>query len=140
MSAALFWASCFLLVYVYLGYPLVAWLRGHFYPKRANRAPIEPFVSVIVVAHDEADRIGARIENLLASDYPAGKLELIVASDGSTDATAEIAERYAGRVLRKKNKLKDSESIETSTQDATAGAASETESKAASKTRPKRQK
>jgi len=103
MSAALFWASCFLLVYVYLGYPLVAWLRGHFYPKRANRAPIEPFVSVIVVAHDEADRIAARIENLLAADYPAGKLELIVASDGSTDATAEIAARDAGRGVTVRN-------------------------------------
>jgi glycosyltransferase involved in cell wall biosynthesis len=97
MSEALFWTSFLLLVYIYLGYPLVAWLRGHFCPKRATRAPIEPLVSVIVVAHNEAERIAARIENLLGSDYPGNKLEIIVGSDGSTDATVEIAAGYETR-------------------------------------------
>ncbi|HEV3215927.1 MAG TPA: glycosyltransferase family 2 protein [Vicinamibacterales bacterium] len=100
MSGILFWTSLLLLVYVYVGYPLVAWLRGHLCPRQAARPPIEPVVSVIVVAHDEAQRIGARIENLLASDYPAGKLEIIVASDGSTDVTAEIAGRYQRRGVK----------------------------------------
>lgn len=103
MSETLFWTSFLLLVYVYLGYPLVAWLRGHLCPKRADRAPIEPVVSVIVVAHNEAHLIGARIENLLESDYPRDKLEIIVGSDGSTDATSEIAGRYEARGVKVRN-------------------------------------
>ena len=47
-----------------------------------------PTVTIVVVAHNEAGRIGARIENLLAIDYPRGSLEILIVSDGSTDATA----------------------------------------------------
>ena len=97
MSAILFWLSFTLLIYVYAGYPLVAWLRGRLRPKVCHRAPIEPLVSVIVVAHDEAHRIADRIENLLRSEYPAEKLDIIVASDGSTDGTAARAGRYEDR-------------------------------------------
>src|SRR5712691_4430638 len=100
MSAILFWFSLVLLIYVYAGYPLVAWLRGHLRPRLCHRAPIEPLVSVIVIAHDEAGRIGDRIENLLSSEYPAGKLEVIIASDGSSDDTAARAERYEDRGVR----------------------------------------
>ena len=52
-------------------------------------------MSVIVVAHDEADRIAARIDNLLALDYPRDRLEILIASDGSTDGTASLARAYA---------------------------------------------
>jgi len=52
-------------------------------------------VSVIVVAHDEADRIAARIDNLLAQEYPRDRLEILIASDGSTDGTASLARAYA---------------------------------------------
>jgi cellulose synthase/poly-beta-1,6-N-acetylglucosamine synthase-like glycosyltransferase len=90
-----FWASFGLLGYVYVGYPLLAALRARLRPGRRIRAPIEPSVSIVVVAHDEADRIGPRIENLLALDYPADRLEIVIASDGSTDATVDVARRYA---------------------------------------------
>jgi len=49
----------------------------------------------VVVAHNEADRIGARIENLLAQDYPAECLEIVIGSDGSTDATVQRARAFA---------------------------------------------
>ena len=88
--------SLILLVYVYVGYPLVAALRARLWPKPRLRAPIEPTVSIIVIAHNEAERIGARIENLLALDYPRHKLEIVIGSDGSTDGTVEQALRYAG--------------------------------------------
>jgi len=55
-------------------------------------------VTLIVPAHDEEDVIGARVENLLELDYPADKLQLVVASDGSTDRTHEIVRGYDGKV------------------------------------------
>jgi poly-beta-1,6-N-acetyl-D-glucosamine synthase len=93
VTQVLFWASLALLFYVYAGYPCIAWMRGHLRPRRSVRAPIEPPVSVIVVAFNESTRICRRIENLLASDY-TGSLQILVGSDGSTDDTAERARRY----------------------------------------------
>jgi len=51
-------------------------------------------VSVLIPAHNEAERIAQKIENVLALDYPADRIEVLVASDGSDDATAAIARRY----------------------------------------------
>jgi cellulose synthase/poly-beta-1,6-N-acetylglucosamine synthase-like glycosyltransferase len=82
------------LAYVYFAYPLVAALRARFRPRPRLRAPIEPSVSIVVVAHNEGDRIAARIENLLVLDYPVDRYEVVVASDGSTDATVVCARRY----------------------------------------------
>lgn len=89
-----FWGSLVLLAYIYFGYPLVAALRARFLSRPRLRGPIEPSVSIVVVANNEADRIAARIENLLALDYPVDRVEIVVASDGSTDATVGCARRY----------------------------------------------
>ena len=60
---------------------------------------VTPTVTLIVLAHDEEDVIGARVENLLELDYPEDKLQVVVASDGSTDRTDEIVSSYEhGRV------------------------------------------
>jgi cellulose synthase/poly-beta-1,6-N-acetylglucosamine synthase-like glycosyltransferase len=59
-----------------------------------HRGAAEPTVTVIVVAHDEEHRIGSRLDNLLSLDYPREKLEILLASDGSTDGTVERARRY----------------------------------------------
>ena len=90
-----FWGSLVLMAYVYLGYPLVAALRAACSSRPRLRSPIDPLVSIVVVAHNEAARITARIENLLALDYPVDRVEIVVASDGSTDATVDCARRYA---------------------------------------------
>ena len=95
-TTALFWMSLALLVYVYVGYPVVAAVRARFWARPCCRAPFEPTVSIVVVAHNEAERIGARIDNLLALDYPRHKVEIVIGSDGSTDATVQRALRYAG--------------------------------------------
>ncbi len=92
-----FWISALLLAYIYLGYPLLAAVRARFTQRPRLRAPIEPFVSIVVVAHNEEDRIGARIENLMALDYPADRREIVIASDGSTDATVARARLYESR-------------------------------------------
>ena len=87
-----FWISASLIVWTHLGYPAALWLLTRLRRERPLPSPAEPpSVSLIIAAHDEEDVIGARLENALALDYPRGSLEVIVASDGSTDRTAEIA-------------------------------------------------
>lgn len=90
----LLWTSAFLLAYTYVGYPL---LIRRWASLRARRCHVQngtPTVSVVVVAHNEAREIEARIENLLSLDYPRDRLEILVASDGSTDGTAQWARAY----------------------------------------------
>ncbi|MGH9253426.1 MAG: glycosyltransferase [Vicinamibacterales bacterium] len=94
VTVVAFWTSVALLLYIYLGYPLIAALRATHRPARRRRAPIEPSVSVLVVAFNEGCRIGRRLENLLSLDYPRDRLQIVVASDGSTDDTVDRARRY----------------------------------------------
>jgi cellulose synthase/poly-beta-1,6-N-acetylglucosamine synthase-like glycosyltransferase len=93
MLAAIFWVSAALIVYTHLGYPLV--LRLLVAVRRPRKQPAglvdPPRVSLIVAAYDEEKVIEAKVANALALDYPRELLELIVASDGSDDATAERA-------------------------------------------------
>jgi cellulose synthase/poly-beta-1,6-N-acetylglucosamine synthase-like glycosyltransferase len=116
--AVLFWLSAGLIVYTHLGYPLVLWLltRLQHARKRTGMADAGgrpdpsltlsgrpgaehmPVVSLIVAAYDEEDVIEAKVADALALDYPRDRLELIVASDGSSDATVERA-RSAGADL-----------------------------------------
>jgi len=92
-----FWAALGLLVYTHVGYPLllhqIAALRGR--RPAAPRADEAPRVSLIVAAYDEEAVIADRVRNALELDYPRERLELIVASDGSSDRTVELA-RQAG--------------------------------------------
>jgi len=100
MLAAIFWVSAALIVYTHLGYPLV--LRLLVALRRPRKPPAEPtelpHISLIVAAYDEEEVIEAKVANALALDYPRELLELIVASDGSYDATVERA-RAAGADL-----------------------------------------
>jgi cellulose synthase/poly-beta-1,6-N-acetylglucosamine synthase-like glycosyltransferase len=98
---AVFWICAGLIAYTHLGYPLV--LRGlvslRQHPTlRPGTWEEPPRVSLIVAAYDEEAVIAAKVANALALDYPRERLELIVASDGSTDATVERA-RAAGADL-----------------------------------------
>ncbi|HEY6396491.1 MAG TPA: glycosyltransferase family 2 protein [Solirubrobacteraceae bacterium] len=95
-----FWVCVGLLLYAHVGYPLLLALLARVHPPGGPRMPASddrglPSVSVIVAAYAEQDVIAARIENLRALDYPNQKLEVIVACDGSPDATAARA-RAAG--------------------------------------------
>src|SRR6266849_2645805 len=93
-AALLFWVSLLILGYTYFGYPalLRAWAVLRSRPPRLRNG--EPSVSVVVVAYNEAERIEARLENLLSLDYPRERFEVVLASDGSTDATAGRARAY----------------------------------------------
>ena len=92
LAAAGFWLSGALLFYTFAGYgALMALLaRGRGGVKNLAPAPL-PDVCVVVVAHNEEARIAARVADLLAADYPAEKLRVLVVSDGSTDATVARA-------------------------------------------------
>jgi cellulose synthase/poly-beta-1,6-N-acetylglucosamine synthase-like glycosyltransferase len=99
MSAAemCFWAALGLLVYAHLGYPLVLRaLVAVYRPDEPHRELTAlPKVSLIIAAHDEERVIERKLRDALALDYPRELLEVIVASDGSTDRTVELA-RAAG--------------------------------------------
>lgn len=105
-AAILFWLSAGLLLYTHLGYPLALWVLRRFQTfgsYRASNAGNDaggelPTVSLIVPAYDEEEVIAAKVANALALDYPRERLQIIVVSDGSTDATAERA-RAAGADL-----------------------------------------
>ncbi|MXW81391.1 MAG: glycosyltransferase family 2 protein [Gemmatimonadetes bacterium] len=101
MLVAIFWAALFLVVYTYLIYPVLLWLlaAGR---KMPEYAPLSewPGVSLIIAAHNEEGVLRAKLENALAMDYPAERLDIIVVSDASTDDTDRIAAEFAARGVR----------------------------------------
>ena len=93
----LFWIAASLVVYTYFGYPFVLWAFARVRSRRVLRKEIFPSVSIIIAARNEADKIRQKIDHTLALDYPGERLEILVASDASDDATDEIVKEYAAR-------------------------------------------
>ncbi|HZI30338.1 MAG TPA: glycosyltransferase family 2 protein [Gemmatimonadaceae bacterium] len=91
---ALFWVSAFLALYPYLIFPALLVVMRHVIARPPRKAPIEPTVAMLVAAYNEEHVIAAKIENSLAIDYPADRLETVIVSDGSSDSTNAIAARY----------------------------------------------
>jgi len=91
----IFWLSLSFLVYTLVGYPSLLWIISLVRRQTNRREIIFPTVTVVVAAHNEAASIRGKIENTLELDYPRDKLEIIVASDASTDTTAEITRSFA---------------------------------------------
>ncbi len=88
----------FLPFYAYLGYPLILLALGRVIHRDVKKQPITPFLSLLIPAYNEADVIARKIENSLALDYPEDRMEIVVASDGSRDETAAIAQTRADGV------------------------------------------
>jgi Glycosyltransferases, probably involved in cell wall biogenesis len=96
-----FWAMALLLAYTYVGYPLcLLWRVRRGEQRRWRRRYGEPEVSILVIVHNEAAQIERKIRNLLELDYPKHKLELVIASDASTDDTVAIAQSYAAQGIQ----------------------------------------
>ena len=93
-----FWTAVGALLWTHVGYPIAAAALARLRTRRVRRDAVEPTVCVIVTAYNEEAVIERRLENLLALDYAAEKLELVVTSDASTDRTHELVERFAPRV------------------------------------------
>ncbi len=95
----LFWLSLGVILYTYVGYPLLLVLWTSF-----NRKPVrkvidyEPRVAVFISAYNEEDIIRRRVENLLALDYPREKLEIFIGNDGSTDDTYRILRELSDKM------------------------------------------
>jgi glycosyltransferase involved in cell wall biosynthesis len=90
-----FWLATALVAWTYVGFPVATVVRARWRPRPILRAAIEPSVSVVLAAHDEAASIGPRVDDLLAQDYPADRLDVVIASDGSVDGTVALARRRA---------------------------------------------
>jgi glycosyltransferase involved in cell wall biosynthesis len=95
--AIIFWASLLLIIHPYVTYPLtlLAWRAVR--PRPVRRAPAEPSVSVLIPAYNEAEKIAATLEALIAQDYPKDRLQVLVVSDCSDDGTDDVVRRFADR-------------------------------------------
>jgi len=99
-AAVIFWSSAVALFYTYAGYPLLIALVSALKHRKVRRAAIEPTVSFIITAYNEERDLTAKLDNTLALDYPRDLLEIIVASDCSTDRTDDIAREFAVHGVR----------------------------------------
>ncbi|HEX6287605.1 MAG TPA: glycosyltransferase family 2 protein [Herpetosiphonaceae bacterium] len=97
MRKALFWGSLGLIIYNYLGFPLLMLARGLVWRRAVKRADITPRVTLVIAVYNGEQWIGKRLDNALSLDYPRDQLEIIVGSDGSTDRTNEIIAGYVER-------------------------------------------
>jgi cellulose synthase/poly-beta-1,6-N-acetylglucosamine synthase-like glycosyltransferase len=93
-----------LVTYTYAGYPVLVWAFARAFGRAETRPAVAdadfPLVSLLIVAHNEEAEIEQRILNALALDYPASRLEIVIASDGSTDRTNAIVRKYADLGVR----------------------------------------
>lgn len=96
-ASTFFWFSLALLAYTYVGYPVAVALWARLFPRPVKRAPFEPAVAIVVVVHNEAGRVERKIATCLAQDYPADRLRIVIASDGSTDNTVALVESLGHR-------------------------------------------
>jgi cellulose synthase/poly-beta-1,6-N-acetylglucosamine synthase-like glycosyltransferase len=97
----LFWGSAAALAWTHVGYPLAAGALARLRERPVAKDPAaEPSVTVVVAAYNEEAVIERRVENLLALDYPADRLEIVVASDASSDRTNELVTAVAEREPR----------------------------------------
>lgn len=96
----IFWIATFLIVYIYVGYPLLLKLLPS-HSSGIHITPLEaPEVTVLIAAYNEAAHLESTLRNKLEQNYPADRLKVIVISDESTDGTDAIVERIAAEDSR----------------------------------------
>lgn len=94
------WVSLGLVAYAYVGYPAVLAVMALVRTKPIQKADITPSVTFVITAYNEETRIGEKLQNTLAVDYPKERFEVLVASDCSTDKTDEIVASYREQGVR----------------------------------------
>jgi cellulose synthase/poly-beta-1,6-N-acetylglucosamine synthase-like glycosyltransferase len=87
---AIFWIAGAVVFYAYLGYAVWLWIWSLLSPRPVLRGWNEPLVSILMVVRNEEQTLNSKLSNLAALDYPPDRLEFIIASDGSSDRTAQI--------------------------------------------------
>lgn len=98
IALVLFISALTVTVYTFFVFPLWLAVRARLCPRGYAESDALPSVSMLIACHNEEANIERKLNNVLAIDYPADRLQIIVVSDGSTDATEEIATRFADRV------------------------------------------
>lgn len=90
-----FWLCVAFIAYTYAGYPLLLWIiakvRRHSLPSPSTA----PTITLLICAHNEAKNIRRKLSESLALNYPPRKLQILVASDGSSDETVEIVRSFS---------------------------------------------
>ena len=100
IAQIIFWTSLAALFYVYAGYPLLVYLVSIIRSLEVRKSDFAPTVTILITAYNEEEAIRAKLENTLKIDYPKEKLEILVASDGSTDETEKIVREFAARGVK----------------------------------------
>ncbi|WPL42907.1 glycosyltransferase family 2 protein [Priestia megaterium] len=92
----LFYISGFIIFWAMIGYPISIKFIGKLYKARTLEKEYshQPTVTVMVVAHNEEKVILDKLNNIIELDYPQDKLEFLIASDNSTDATNKIVRNF----------------------------------------------
>lgn len=88
------------ILYAYAGYPVLLWLAARWMARPVRKGKGEPFVSIVLSAFNEEAAIERKLVNLLALNYPAAKLEILIGSDGGSDKTDEIVSRFQSPQIR----------------------------------------
>jgi glycosyltransferase involved in cell wall biosynthesis len=91
----IFWISIFLIFYTYFGYLLLLFLLTLFKGRKINKKDIIPSITIIIPVYNQGKMIEDKINNCLGLDYPQDKLEIVVASDGSTDDTDDVVRKHS---------------------------------------------
>lgn len=97
MAEGIFWLTIGIIFYTYLGYPVLILLLSLLFNNRVKKGDVEPTVTLLITAYNEEKYIREKLKNTLGLDYPRNKLEIIVASDASTDMTDEIVKEFSER-------------------------------------------
>ena len=108
MFEALLWVTIVMLAYIYVGYPIAAIALARIWPRRVDKRRVTPTITVIITAYNEEAHIEQKLRNVLALDYPKEQLDVIVASDASSDATDRIVLAFNApnvRLLRVEGRL-----------------------------------
>ena len=100
VTMLLFWIAVFLIVYSYVGYPILVAVFAKLINRKTKKKPIRPTIDFIVAVYNEERIIKKKIENTLNLEYPSDKIKIIIASDGSTDQTENIVKEYHDKRLR----------------------------------------
>jgi cellulose synthase/poly-beta-1,6-N-acetylglucosamine synthase-like glycosyltransferase len=103
MARLVFWGCCSVLLYVYVLYPLAVRMLAAWVGRRVGHGNALPAVTIIVTVYNEERCIRTKLDNLFGLNYPSELVDIVVASDGSSDSTEQIAACYDParvRVLR----------------------------------------
>ena len=96
----LFWLSLLIILYTYIGYPLLIYILSRFYKKPLRGKYLYPNISILISAYNEERQIENKIRSLLSIDYPEQRIEVLIGSDGSDDKTDEIISKYTNDRIR----------------------------------------